>query len=102
MTEILDNNSNSPVSPVPLNEWTKHAAQSIDISNQNHTQHYNTFISSFGEDSSTWPIEIRKSLSVSSDGFVTAALGVARSLGKSFLLSSPLKNICEMKFSGRV
>ena len=89
MTEILDDNNNCkspPVSPIPLNEWTNRAIQSIDISNQNHTQHYNTFISSFGEDSSTWPIEIRKSLGVSSDGFVTAALGVARSLGKFGLL----------------
>ena len=95
MAEILDSNNNSnnnsPASPIPLNEWIDHAIQSIDISNQNHTQHYNTFISSFGEDSSTWPIEIRKSLGVSSDAFVTAALGVARSLGKFIFLPSPLK-----------
>ena len=62
--------------PIPLREWCKRILETTDIS----ALANESFTSPFGADSSSWPADIRRSLTVSSHSYLTSALKIARSL----------------------
>lgn len=63
---------------IPLREWTERALETVNISACNNANA--SFPSSFGADSSSWPVDIRRSLALSSDTYLSSALKVSRSL----------------------
>jgi len=61
---------------IPLREWVGRTLQSVDVA----AKADESFASSFGPDSSSWPADTQRSLVVSSDPYLTLALRVAGSL----------------------
>ena len=59
-----------------LREWVDRALAAIDISSQTN----DSLTATFGEDTLSWPADIRRSLALSSDSYLTPALKVARLL----------------------
>jgi len=72
MATLLEKKSKS----IPLKEWIHQAIESVDsiaINNE-------AFISTFGNDTSTWPEDIRHSLAITSNSYIFAALKITHSL----------------------
>ena len=63
---------------IPLKEWIQQAIKSVDAIAINNE----AFISTFGNDTSTWPEDIRHSLAITSNPYIFAALKVAHSLAE--------------------